>query len=96
MSIIVLLFYAIPACICLISDVHKTVQDIKTDIRKRSEAYYSPEVTIGRLLGKLLLTLIPVVNIIKALMYLLTDFAEIVISFVDKVLSTPLVPKKKN
>lgn len=96
MKSILLIFYVIPTVICLIADIHNIAQDIKNDIRKRGEQYYNPTVTIAYLLGRVLWTLIPVLNILKALKYIITDFMEILISIIDKVLTIPLIPKKKN
>jgi hypothetical protein len=56
---------------------------------------YKPSVTIGRIIGRIILTLCPLANLIAAIIDYGPMLAHDVAEFLDKTFNIPLVPKRR-
>lgn len=104
-----ILLYWVPALFCAIFYTVRTAEGYMADknaLAKHLEArraeetspyrggfYYTPRETIGRILGRALVSIIPVANIWAALFDLSPKVFERVFRWIGRVFDQPLVPK---
>jgi len=96
-----LIFYWLPIVVVLQHYFRVFARMYKDDLKSREKyenspsvyEYYDPDLTVGYILGRLLLSIIPVVNLVLAFyqgIQLVGDF----LLFMNKILDIPLVPKR--
>ena len=91
-----LLVYWVPAALCVVGYTFETISDYRRDVERRLEAqkserdWYRPELKIGTILWRALISFVPVGNVIALIFDVLSQYAELVVRF----LSIPLVPDK--
>ncbi len=104
----VMYFYWLPLILCLIGHSRITIREILQDIKKREEyladqsssptrqryVYYSPSVTLGTIMGRLCLSVTPIVNTLRA-WSLIPEYLGWIIPTFEKIFDIPLVPKPK-
>mgnify|MGYP001565600743 CR=1 FL=1 len=90
-----IIFYLAPCLTCLIAYTHKTIKNYKKDLLKRSDKFYTPTDRVVDIVSRLLISLIPFLNIVAALF----DAGPHIISWIylklEFILSQPLVSEKK-
>ena len=87
--------YWIPVAINLIADMIENVEEYRYDLSKSTEKYFKAELTIGRILGKIIRAFIPVVNFFWSLQYIF-QYGEMLVVYIGKLLDIPLVRHKPN
>lgn len=90
-----MLLYWLPASFCLVGYTLKCWSEVRHDTKARETAqYYSPSITVGTIIGRSILSVIPVANLWAGLFdvapKLFGDFFE----WIGRVFSVPLVPKR--
>jgi hypothetical protein len=89
-----LLFYA-PMLLCLYGYAVETWQDFQKDKADRDSAkYYVPSLTVGVILGRALLTIIPVANLFAAIFSVGPKVFGDFFRFIGRVFDQPIVPKR--
>lgn len=88
--------YWVPLAICVIGYSYRTVTEYLSDLNERSNGtYYVPDLTIGVILGRMFLSVIPVANIFVAAFNLLPRIIGTVCDWLNETFNTPLVPDSK-
>jgi hypothetical protein len=96
-----LYLYWAPLLVCAICYIVRSWEDVQKDIKSREAwnlepRYYSPTIKLSTVVGRILATVIPVLN----LLMMIFDVGPILIGRVMRVLGDtldiPLVPARKN
>jgi uncharacterized membrane protein len=97
-EIFIYVFYVVPAVLCLIGYFFRTIKKVKEDQLRQLEHgdWYLPEETIGTVLGRIIISLIPGLNIVALLVDLFQETFEKIIPAIKRFVSIPLVKKKAN
>lgn len=97
-----LFLYWVPLSLCIFVYTIRTWQNYQKDLVKRTEAekargngYYSPTDTVGALIGRALVSVLPVANLWAALFDVAPILFRHLFRFIGKVFDQPLVPKRK-
>lgn len=95
-----ILLYWAPLVLCLWGYSARTWRNFRIDVKRREEALgktwgcYVPSDTVGTVLGRLLLSVCPVANILAAIVDVGPEVFSRVLRFCGDVLDIPLVPNK--
>jgi amino acid permease len=90
-----LVLYWLPFLICLFGYSHKTFVNYQKDLKDRNEAkYYSPTDTVGAVIGRLIVSICPVINLWCAMFDVSPKLLANFITHLEIIFNTPLVPKK--
>jgi hypothetical protein len=89
-SMLALYVYWVPLTVCLVVYFFRTIARYKLDLKRCEEKHYSPELTIGRIVWYVVLTITPSVNLFA----LVFDCASSVFKWLGRVFDVPLVPKR--
>jgi len=93
---IALLLYWFPLAICTVGYIVRTWRNVRKDLRNRvTKANYYPTDTIGTLIGRGLVTIIPIANLCAAAFDLAPEGLGNFIKGLGKIFDQPLVPVKK-
>lgn len=88
----ILLFW-VPLAFCLVGYTLRTAKNYRKDVAKRlSDGFYHPTDTIGTLIGRALVSVIPVANIWAAMFDLAPEVFSGLFKWLGKVFDQPLVP----
>lgn len=100
-----ILLYWVPASLCAFGYTVRTFANYQRDVSKRAEValisedpssresrYYSPTDTIGALVGRAIVTIIPVANLWAATFDVAPSLFGRFFSYLGRVLNQPLVP----
>lgn len=91
-----LLLYWLPLAVCLIGYVVRTWRNYQKDIESRaSDSIYHPTDTIGTLIGRGVLTILPVGNLLAATFDVAPMLLGRFFSWIGRVFDQPLVPRIK-
>jgi len=93
---IALLLYWLPLGVCAVGYVVRTWRNVRKDLKSRDAggAYY-PTDTIGTLIGRGVVSVIPVANLCAAAFDLAPELLDRFFKWVGRVFDQPLVPKRK-
>lgn len=83
--------YWVPLAVCLIVYAFRFVESYRDDVKNSTESYYRPTLTIGAILGHILLAVVPAVNLFA----MVFDCTASVFRWFGRVLDVPLVRKQK-
>ena len=92
--------YWMPLALCSYGYVVEFVQAYRSELRDRAKAeaddkdYYYPSLTLGWIVGHVLLTVMPMVNLFMAVFYTAPRVFGDFFSWIGKALDMPLVPKR--
>lgn len=89
-----LFFYWLPVMICLIGYFFDSVKDYNVDKEECTREHYYPKLTIGKILGRIIASFLPLINLILAIFRYAFQFMDDIAGFLMKVFNQPLVPKK--
>lgn len=90
------LLYWVPLIICAVGYTLRTISDYRKDhVRRNSDQHYYPTLTLGTIIGRVLVTFIPVANIGTAAFDVGFDMMRWFFSWIGRVFNQPLVPKRK-
>ena len=98
---VVVAFYWIPLILCTVGYTVRTAKEIKHDVNDRRQsdlsphAYYYPSVTVGTIVGRLLLTAAPLINIAAFVTDLGLDMISRTYELACKAFDHPLVPSRR-
>lgn len=94
-SLLGIILYWIPLSLCAFGYTMRTGFNYQKDLDKRSESYYVPTDTIGTLIGRAIICLLPIANLWAALFDVAPMLFGRFFTFFDKLLNQPLVPRRK-
>ena len=106
-SLLGILLYWVPASFCAVFYTIRTWSNYQADMETRekdrehrrnpenSRSYYSPTDTLGTLVGRALVSIIPIANIWAAVFDLSPRVFRKFFEWIGKLLDQPLVPKDK-
>lgn len=100
-SWLAVLLYWMPVALCAYGYTVQTVQDYRSelDIRAKAETdpktYFYPTLTVGTLVGRAVLTAIPIANLFAAIFNVAPKVFGDLFEWIGKALDIPLVPKRK-
>ncbi len=92
---LVILLYWLPLILCSYYYTLVTVREYNAELVRSTEPYYYPTMTIGTLIGRLLLTVVPITNLFAAVADVVPAVFGNFSTLVRSVLNTPLVPPRK-
>lgn len=87
------LYYA-PAALCLYGYTVKTWQDYRRERERSVKPYYSPDLTVGTIIGRAFLCVTPVANLIAAIFDVAPDVFSSFFRFLGRVFDQPIVRKR--
>lgn len=100
-SIIGICLYWLPLALCSIGYLVRSSREYHTDIEKRTESennpkqYYNPTIRIGTLIGRCLISIVPIVNLLAAIFDISPIMFKRILDWIVDVFDRPLVPKRK-
>lgn len=83
--------YWVPLAVCLIVYAFRAVEAYRHDLEASVEKYYVPTLTIGSILGHVLLAVVPAVNLFA----MVFDCTASVFHWLGRVLNVPLVRRQE-
>lgn len=89
------LLYWLPLAFCIMGYTMRTAKNYMHDRQSRDNPdshYYSPTDTIGSLIGRAVVTVVPIGNIWAAMFDLSPEIFRSLFQWLDKVFNRPLVP----
>lgn len=99
------LLYWLPLVLCAIGYFLRTWHNYQKDIRDRAECenkddktkctYYSPTDTIGSLIGRAIVTILPIGNLFAAVFDVAPGLFGKFFDWIGEVFNQPLVPQRK-
>lgn len=91
-----LVFYWTPMVVDLACYALKSIADYRKDLEDRSKStYYSPNLTIGRIINRALVSFIPIANFF-AMFDAAPEVFERIFSWIADIFDMPLVPDSKH
>jgi len=98
------LLYWLPALICLTLYIFRSAAQYQKDKNSRKESLkeentykmYVPTLTIGTLIGRVIVSIIPIANLFALTFDLAPEFLNVFFKWLEKTFNIPLVPKYKN
>lgn len=94
-----MLLYWLPAAFCVAGYTMKSWGDYRRDIKARdADTYYHPSITVGTLIGRAVLSAVPVANLIAGIFDVAPHVFGNFLDWLGRVFSVPLVkarPKAK-
>lgn len=94
--------YWLPLAVCAIGYTIRSAQDIQNDKRSRDKTmkdgrpnFYLPTITIGTLIGRGLVSVIPVANLCAAIFSVAPEFLGSFFTWIGNAFNQPLVPERK-
>ena len=99
-SIFGFVLYWIPVAICAIGFTLRTIKNCSKEVAHRKQyeegktSYYDPEETIGRIIGRFIITFIPIANLGIAVCDFGADFVNGFFTWIGRVFDQPLVPRR--
>lgn len=90
-----MLLYWVPASFCLIGYTVKCWGDVAHDIATRDKPHYVPGITIGTIIGRSVLSVIPVANLWAGLFDVAPMMFGKFFKWIDRAFNVPLVPRRK-
>lgn len=91
-GVIAIILYWVPLVFCLYGYTVRTWCNYKKDIKEReSDSYYTPTDRVGHLVGRLIASICPVVNLFAALFDLGPEVFDRFFAWLGKVFNVPLV-----
>lgn len=90
-SLMAIFLYWIPLVVCGSVYLFECVGEYRDDVKRSEKKFYSPNLTIGVIAWRFLLTVVPCVNLIA----MVFDCMSSVFKWLGKFLDVPLVPKKE-
>jgi len=95
------ILYWVPVAICLWGYTLRNIEEVREDKKKRQEyldhqrSYYNPSVTTGTLLGRYIVSFVPVLNLGICAFDLLWEILEGFFIRIAAIFNRPLVPEKE-
>lgn len=89
-STLVIALYIVPMATALGGHFRQFVKDYQSDLENYQKSYYDPALTVGSILGRLLISVIPVINLWPGIRYSFTLGYDIVYACV-RALDIPLI-----
>ncbi|HET6631496.1 MAG TPA: hypothetical protein VFG73_02155 [Rhodanobacteraceae bacterium] len=100
--LLVLWLYYLPLVVCALGFAVRTGRDYQRDVAARAAAerthrLYAPELTIGTLLGRAVLTFVPVLNVLTAVFAFALGRRALIraLDWIWTLTDVPLVPRKR-
>lgn len=92
----IILVYWVPLLLCLIGYTIRTWVNYRKDVIARElDQYYVPTDKIGTLIGRVLVTITPAVNLFVLFFDLAPRFFGNFFVWIERVFNTPVVPSRK-
>lgn len=90
--------YWLPLVLCLVGYIVRTWKDYRNDVerREKSPRVYYPILTIGHIIGRGVVSIIPVANLMAAIFDVAPELFSGFFKWIGKVFDQPLVPERKD
>lgn len=89
--------YWFPLAICSVGYTVRTWRNFRKDRKEReTDKHYSPTDTVGTLIGRGIVSIVPIANLCAATFDLAPEMLGSFIERIGKIFDQPLVPKKRN
>lgn len=97
---IAFLVYWLPLSFCVVGYTLRTVRRVREDAKERDKeaqksGYYHPRETVGHIVGRAVVTVLPGVNMWAAVFSIAPDFFGRFFKWIGTALDQPLVPQYK-
>jgi len=96
------LLYWLPVCVCTVGYIARTYNNYQKDLKARAEwvsdsinHYYTPTDTVGTLIGRGIVSLVPVANLLAAVFDVAPRLLGNFFKMLGDIFDQPLVPKLK-
>lgn len=90
-----MLLYWLPTSFCLVGYTLRCWSDVRHDLKVRDiEKWYHPSITIGTIIGRSILSVIPVANLWAAMFDVAPKLFGDFIDWLGRVFTIPLVPRR--
>lgn len=90
--------YLVPMVLCLVYAVVSAIVGYVADVKRRDldsqKSRYFPKVTVGCIVGDLLVSMIPLINLGFLVFEITPKTLKGLFSYLARVMDTPLVPKR--
>lgn len=86
--------YCAPAVLCLYGYTVQTWKDYRSDRERSTKANYTPTLTVGTIIGRAFLCVIPVANWIAAIFDVAPDVFSAFFRMIGRVFDQPIVRKR--
>ena len=102
-GLLALFLFWLPLLLCLYGYIVRSAREFSNDRAGRatselpasqSNGYYTPSITIGTLVGRFLVTVVPIVNLLAAIFDVAPEVFGDFFRWMGKALDIPLVPKR--
>ncbi len=87
--------YWLPMALALVYSVWSFIEEYACDMKNRNDKYYTPSLTVGTILGRLVLSVLPYFNIPYAVFRAFPKLFESMATIIEGICNIPLVPPKK-
>ena len=88
--------YWLPLAVCVVGYFARTWRNFRKDRHERDTAsYYRPTDTVGTLIGRGIVSVVPIANLLAAAFDLAPEMLGKFIDKIAKVFDQPLVPKRR-
>ena len=95
-SIFGILLYWVPMSLCIVGYTIRTFRNYREDLNKRkTEQFYTPTDTIGSLIGRWIVTILPILNLWASLFDVAPELFGNLFKRIEIIFNQPLVPPKK-
>jgi hypothetical protein len=95
------MLYWLPLILCAVGYLIRTWQNYQKDIKARAKCdtdgkgYYSPTDTLGSLIARAIVTILPIGNMLAAIFDVAPDLFGSFFKWMGKIFNQPLVPERK-
>lgn len=93
-TVLAIWLYWVPLLVCLIGYLSDCVSDYKSDYERHTTDFYYPKLTVGKILGRLIVSFVPGVNIAIALFSHFFILISKFFHYLGKVFDIPLIPAR--
>jgi len=91
-----ILLYWLPLSICIFGFTVRTHRNIQKDLESsKSDKYYFPKETVGTIIGRVLISILPIANLWAAMFDLSPHIFKEFFDWIGRVFDMPIVPKKR-
>ena len=95
-GLLAIVLYWVPASLCAYGYTVRTWREYQSDLRDRHKDYYLPTLTVGVVLGRVLVTITPLLNLWAVVVDVGPQVFRSFFKWIGDILNIPLVPRKKD
>lgn len=88
-----IIFYWVPVVLCVVGFLFDFREMYKIDLNNYQAEYYIPKLTVGAIVGRMVLSFVPICNFIASIRHAFTLITDIIATF-SEWLNIPLIRHK--